>query len=133
MFSVGNLSAGPYQTYLETEVLTADPVRLVQMLYRGALDAIDDARAYLKAGDIAARSRKITKALEILQELNAALDYEAGGELSRSLAALYDYSQRRLLEANLQQKDEPLAEVQHLLAELLDAWNACVPETVEVP
>jgi flagellar protein FliS len=127
---VGIQGASAYQTYLETEILTAEPVRLVQMLYRGALDAIDDARAYLKSGDIAGRSRAISKAMEIVQELSAALTFEAGVELSRNLAELYDYSQRRLLDANIRQADEPLAEVQRLMAELLDAWNACIPELV---
>ena len=124
------LSANPYQNYLEAEVMSADPVRLVQMLYRGALDAIDDARGYLKAGDIAARSAAVTKAVAILQELIASLNFDAGGELSRNLADLYDYAQKRLLEANVRQTDEPLAEVQRLLAPLLEAWDACTPELV---
>jgi flagellar protein FliS len=100
------------------------------MLYRGALDAIEDARSYLGSGDIEARSRKITKAVEILQELSAALDYEAGGELSRNLGALYDYSQRLLLQANSEQKDEPLEEVHRLLSQLLEAWTVCEPAMV---
>lgn len=124
------LSANPYQNYLEAEVMSAEPVRLVQMLYRGALDAIDDARGCLKSGDIAARSAAVTKAVAILQELIASLNFDAGGELSRNLAELYDYAQKRLLEANVHQADEPLAEVQRLLEPLLEAWDACTPELV---
>jgi len=29
-----------YQDHLEDEILTADPVHLIQLLYRGALDSI---------------------------------------------------------------------------------------------
>ncbi|MEI9812216.1 MAG: flagellar protein FliS [Acidobacteriota bacterium] len=38
--------------YLESEVLNADPVKLVSLLYRGALDAIAAARAALHAGKV---------------------------------------------------------------------------------
>ena len=55
-------------------------------------------------------------------ELATSLDHERGGEISQRLALLYDYIQRRLLEANLQQSDAPLAEVLGLLSTLSEAW-----------
>ena len=56
--------------YLETEVFSADPVKLVCMLYRGAIEATVAARRHLKAGEIRERSRQIMRALTILQELS---------------------------------------------------------------
>src|SRR5579862_2096662 len=97
--------------YLESRVLSADPVELITILYEGALGAIDQARRHLAHGDIRARATAITKAVAILGELSGTLNYTAGGELSQNLAKLYDYMQRRLLEANFQQVDEPMAEV----------------------
>jgi len=113
--------------YLESKILTADPLELVRMLYRAAGDATRRARAHLSAGRIAERSREISRALAILSELTGGLDHARGGTLSRSLAELYDYLQRRLLEANLRQKPEPLAEVESLLATLLDGWEQIRP------
>jgi flagellar protein FliS len=108
---------------LEGRVASADPLELVRLLYQGATSAVRDARHYLAEGDIAARSRSITKAGEILIELTVSLDHEAGGDISRRLEQLYDYMQRRLLDANLQQADGPLAEVLGLLATLGEAWD----------
>jgi flagellar protein FliS len=110
--------------YLEAEVLGADPVKLVNLLYRGALEAIGAARRYLAAGDILRRSRQISRAWEILLELLRSLDRERGGELGTRLAALYIYMQQRLIEANVQQTDAPLAEVEKLLGTLAEAWRA---------
>jgi flagellar protein FliS len=56
-------------------------------------------------------------------ELNAALDHSLGGEISSRLAALYDYMLRRLLEANMQKTDAPLAEVSRLLSTLSEGWQ----------
>lgn len=116
-----------HQQYIEDEVLTADPLRLVQLLYRAAVEAVVNARRYLRSGSIKPRSRAINKAIEILAELSSSLDYETGGQLSFQLAQLYDYMQRRLIEANAIQTDAPLAEVEHLLCCLEDAWRHVPP------
>jgi flagellar protein FliS len=113
----------PQDAYLESQVLNADPMELVRMLYRGACAATRNASAHLAAGRIAERSRQISKAHAILSQLSVSLDHARGGTLSRSLLELYDYMQRRLLEANLGQKAEPLAEVERLLATLLAGWD----------
>ena len=118
--------------YLEAEVLSADPVKLAGLLYRGALDAVTSARRHLANGEIRERSRRITQAYEILHELWSVLDHEAGGEISKNLSELYLYMQNRLLEANVKQSDGPLAEVEKLLGVLNDAWKA-VPGRVAVP
>jgi flagellar protein FliS len=114
--------SNPYQAYIEDEILTADPIKLVQMLYRGAMQAIADARAKLAMGDIKGRSAAVTKAVEILAELSSSLDHERGGELSASLAALYDFAQRHLLAGNQEQADRPLAEAGRVLETLGEAW-----------
>ena len=120
-------------TYLEAEVLGADPMKLVHMLYRGAAEAVAAARRHLAAGEIRQRARQITKSWEILFELSRSLDPERGGQISRNLAGLYAYMQNRLLEANLEQTDAPLAEVESLLGTLGEAWaRAKVPAPVAV-
>jgi flagellar protein FliS len=118
-----------YESYLENEVLTADPLKLVQLLYRGALETIGNARRYLASGDIQSRSKAIGKALNILNELIQSLDHDNGGELSLSLLRLYDYVQRLLIDANARQHDAPLAEAERLLSTLFEAWQQCDPGT----
>ncbi len=113
--------------YLETRVLSAEPIELVRMLYQGAIGAVEDARRHLAAGEIAARSRSISKAHKIMVELASALDYQRGAQISQRLAQLYDYMERRLIEANLQQSDAPLAEVRGLMATLAEAWEGIRP------
>jgi flagellar protein FliS len=108
--------------YLESRVLTADPLELVNLLYQGCMQAVREARVHLAEGRILERSREINKACQIVIELATSLDHERGGEISQRLALLYDYMQRRLLEANMQQIDAPLADVLGLLSTLAEAW-----------
>lgn len=127
------MRTNPYQTYVDDEILTADPVQLVHLLYRGAIEAVRCARAKLASGDIKARSAAVTKAIEILAELSSSLDHERGGELSARLAALYDYMQRRLIDANREQADPPLAEVERILQTLEEAWSQVKAPAAESP
>jgi flagellar secretion chaperone FliS len=125
--------ANPYTAYLETKVLTASPLQLVHLAYESAMQAVSEARAHLAERNIHARVRSITRAAQILTELQASLDFEQGAELSTRLAALYDYMQRRLNYANLQQADEPLAEVYKLLETVDEAWKELASSEAVTP
>jgi len=110
--------------YRQNEILTADPLRLVQMLYRAAIDSVAAARGHVKAGEIAERNFAIMRAWSIVNELMQSLNHSAGGNLSRNLAGLYAYIQTRLLEANSQQVEPPLEEAEQLLSTLLEGWSS---------
>ena len=116
------MSMNANDRYLEAKVMSASPVELVRMLYRRALSAVGAARRHLAEGDIRARSREISTAMEIAVELAGSLNREKGGEVALRLAALYDYMGRRLIDANLHQDDRALAEVEGLLATLDEGW-----------
>jgi flagellar secretion chaperone FliS len=118
------MATSAHNTYLEERIHSADPIELVRILYKAAIEALASARRHLAAGGIPQRSAVISRAVEILAELHGSLDHERAPEMSRRLAELYDYMQRRLIEANFQQADQPLAEVLKLLETLAEAWNA---------
>jgi flagellar secretion chaperone FliS len=68
------------------------------------------------------RPRLLHRAVAILDELRASLDFENGGQIAANLADIYDYASRQLMRANLECKVEPLNEVSHLLREIRGAW-----------
>ena len=124
------MSTNPYSAYLESSVLTAAPLQLVHLAYQGTIEAVMRARRHLADGNIPERAQAITKAQLILVELTRSLDLTRGGEVAKQLSSLYDYMLRRLREANFEQKDEPLADVQRLLETLGEAWRElATPET----
>lgn len=117
------MPSNPYAAHIEASVLTAEPVELVRTLYRGALDAVGEARACMAAGDAAGRSAAVSKAVNILRELAFSLNPASEPGMARNLLELYDYMQRRLLAAHLERSEAPLAEVARLLATLAEAWD----------
>ncbi len=115
------------RTYRANSILTASPGQLVLMLFDAALNSLAIAR---KACDATATdprqfevaNTQIVKAQKIIAELQGTLNLEAGGEFARTMHSLYDYYDRRLLEANLRKQSAPIAEVERLLGEVRNAW-----------
>lgn len=120
------LAHGYARTYRANAVLTASPGQLVLMLYDGALTALHVARNAFETEQNPRRieiiNQQLIKAQNILLELQSGLNLEAGGEFAQTLHRLYDYHSRRLLEANVQKRVEPVIEVEGLVRELRDAW-----------
>jgi flagellar secretion chaperone FliS len=117
------MSIHAYKNQQEWEILSASPLDLVCALYRGAIQSVGAARTALASKDIKTRSAAVTKACAILQELTMSLDMNAGGQIARSLSELYIYMHQRLCDANIEQSDAPLAEVEKLLETLCEAWE----------
>jgi len=109
--------------YLESRVLSAGPVGLIEILYERALESVTSARHFLTTGDIGSRGREITRAQAILAELANCLDSRSGGEISHNLARLYEYSQQKLSRAHRFGTDEDLNEVQGILTNMLTSWR----------
>ena len=110
---------------LESSLTAADPLKLILMLYQGALLAIATAKNQMLHGETAAKGASISKAIMIIGEgLRASLNIEAGGEIGQNLASLYDYMNNRLFQANLTNDPAMLDEVSRLLTELQGAWEA---------
>ena len=117
---------GYARAYQTQSVLTASPGQLVLMLYDGALKFMNLAMEGFKLPDSNPRrfeiiNTNLLKAQNILVELQSNLNMEAG-EVSTTLERLYEYYTRRLFEANIQKRKEPIEEVERLLRELRDAW-----------
>lgn len=107
----------------ETGVASADPHRLIMMLFEGAITSIAVSMREMKLGNVAAKGEAISRAISIIEALNASLNMEAGGEISSNLKALYEYMSGRLIDANLRNKPETLEEVGRLLSEVKGAWK----------
>lgn len=116
------------QVGVQTSVESADPHKLILMLFEGAMAAIGIAKVHMAANNVAEKGAAISKAIDIVTNgLEASLDQEAGGDLAERLQALYQYISHRLLWANLKNDQVALDEANTLLAELHSAWVQIAP------
>ena len=117
------------QVATQAGVAVADPHRLIQMLMEGALEKIATAKGLMARGDLAKKGKQITWAISIIDGLRVSLDKKAGGDIAANLDDLYDYMERRLFQANLENDASILDEVTGLLRDIKSAWDA-IPDDV---
>ncbi|WP_165854913.1 flagellar export chaperone FliS [Marinobacter sp. JSM 1782161] len=114
----------------QTSITDADPHKLIQLLYNGALERINMAKARMQANDIAGKGQLISKAIEIIGGLRGFLNFEQGGELAERLESLYEYMERTLFEANRHNDAAKLDEVSSLLRQIKDGWDGIREEVM---
>jgi flagellar protein FliS len=113
--------SNPYQKYQENAILTASPAELTLMLYNGCLKFIALAKLAIEKKDIEAKHINLTKAQNIITELMVTLNMDY--EIAKDMHRLYDYIQRRMIEANIKNDAAILKEVEGLVRNFRDPWK----------
>lgn len=111
-------------TYQEVAITTQSRGRLVVLLYDGAIKFLKLAVNELNDGQMGEKGLYINKAMDIISELNAVLDMEAGGDVAVNLRKLYMFMNRHLSTANIKKDPAMINEVIKLLEELNQGWKA---------
>jgi flagellar protein FliS len=116
----------PWKSYHQTATLTAPPGQIILMLYDGALRFLARALNGFACEDPAELNmtvnNNLARALDIIRELDQALDVDQGGELAVTLRRLYNYFQQRIQASNLKKQRKGIEEVIEHLSGLREAW-----------
>lgn len=110
------------KNYLQTQVSTTTQGDLVIMLYDAALKFLHQAKERIAEKNYAQKGILISKALDILSELQGSLNVHKGGELAERLQKLYFFCSSRLLTANLKMDVTKIDEVVGILTGLREAF-----------
>lgn len=113
----------PYAQYRQVQVSTANQLKLIIMLYDGAIGFIRQAQEARQNGREEEAYRLTNRAQDIVFELWTTLNLEAG-EVAGNLYRLYEYINGRLVTANIRKEAGPLVEAAELLSGLREAWRA---------
>lgn len=114
----------PYQTYQQNSVTTATPGELTLLLYNGCLKFLMFAKKAIQDKNIEKRNENLIKAQNIINELMITLNPDV--QLSENLLQIYDYLNRRLMEANTKNDFKIIEEVEDFVVELRDTWKQAI-------
>ncbi len=120
------LGRNPEATYRQIDIAgrtgEADPHQLVALLYDELGRALRATAAAIDSGNRAVKSDKTTRAISILFALEAGLDFERGGDLSKTLAGLYRGARAKVIDASLGDDPQPFIDVATNMAQIAQAW-----------
>lgn len=112
---------------VQTSIMDADPHRLIQLLFDGAMQNMSAARGFMERSDVENKNARLNKAIEIIGGLRNFLDKEKGGEVASNLEKLYEYIEYRLFQANMKNSIEYVDECIGLLKQVKTAWDEIRP------
>lgn len=116
--------------YTRQAVLTASPVKLVVLMYEGALRFMEQARVHMRRNAVAACGQSINKAYGVVSELRLSLDAEAAGPAGRPIAQglerLYNYVLDELVNANVERSEARLDHAVAVMRTLKEGWDGVV-------
>ena len=120
--------------YRQTQIGTTGQGEIVVMLYDGALRFLAQAREKMENRDYTAKGIFISRALEVIHELDGSLNLDGGGNLAQNLHNLYFLCSTRLLQVNLKLDFALLDSVVDTLSGLRNAFAQIlsVPEAQAV-
>ena len=110
--------------YAQAAIENAPPLKLVCLLYQGAIRFLDTAAACPPAGAGSKFHEWLTRAEDIVVELRLSLDDQSAPELAGNLSDLYLFAEHEIQRARREQSVQPLAGARDVLAKLLEAWTA---------
>lgn len=110
-----------FQQYNNSKVLTASPAELVLMLYEGAIKFCNIAIVGIEQKDMQKAHTNIMKAERIINHLRVTLDMKY--PVAQDFDRIYEYLDRRLVEANLKKDIAILEEILMHLRSVRDTWK----------
>jgi flagellar protein FliS len=121
------LAYDAYQNYhavnLGAQTAQASPVQLVLILMDGLIDELARARAHIEAHRYESKAQSLDRALEILNGLTSALDFDSGSEVVLNLGQLYEFCADRLYQAGVTLDPVKVDEVVSILCTLREGWH----------
>lgn len=111
------------QKYLEQQILSASPAKLVAMLYERAITLLHQTIKAIEAGNIEARWQANGKATDVICHLWDTLDRERGGDVAENLNRLYGFMVMRLTMVDVENSAQAARDVIRLLEPLQRSWR----------
>jgi flagellar secretion chaperone FliS len=113
-------------TYEAVGTLTADPARLVLMLFDGAARFLRYARAALDRNDLKEFAQAMSRAHAIIAELAGSLKEDQGGDVTKNLASVYRFALLHLTEGQLAKSSAHIDRVLGLLQTLREGFQGAI-------
>jgi flagellar protein FliS len=109
------------QKYQNNQVTTAIPGELTLMLFNGAIKFIKQTKLAVQEKQLDKAHQFNIRVQEIISELLITLDRSF--PISEQLLIMYDYMNRRMIEANINKDVAILDEVEGLFVQFRDTWK----------
>jgi flagellar protein FliS len=126
------MSTAQQNPYLRDAVLTASPEQLQLMLYDGAIRFCHQAKDALSRKDYETSFERLTRAQNIILEMQSGLRPEVNRELCQRMSAIYNFLYRKLIDANVKRSAGEIDDALRVLEVERETWQILVNKVNQV-
>ena len=122
--------AAAADVYRQNAVENAPPIKIVRLLYEGALRFVAKAMTCDPNDPGSEFIEYASRAEAIVSELRLSLDHSLGDGVTENLEQLYLFCEGEFARALVERSVEPLDSVKRVLTTLLDGWKQVETDTL---
>ncbi len=130
--STETMASSADNPYLRDAVMTATPEQLQLMLYDGAIRYALQGRDAILAKDFGISYEKLTRAQNIISEMQAGLNHEVNPELCERVGSIYSFLYRKLVDANVNRDVGAIDDAVKVLRMERETWQIVVDKVAKV-
>ncbi|MBI5373960.1 MAG: flagellar export chaperone FliS [Candidatus Schekmanbacteria bacterium] len=112
--------------YKSTQISTASSVKIIVLLYDGAINFLEQGKIKIKERDFKLKGVYLSKASRIVAELNSALDEKVDKKLVENLQSLYEFVNYQILQANLKNEIVFIDNAINILKTIKESWDKVI-------
>ncbi|ODS15701.1 flagellar export chaperone FliS [Pseudoalteromonas tetraodonis] len=131
---MAHVSLKKYSQVRASSIAEMAPYEQINLIFSNIIGRLAATKGFIERKEIAKKGENISACILLLGALQDSLNLEVEQDpsISNNLLALYDYCQRRLVQANINNDIEALTEVSGIVKEIKEGWEG-IPADQRMP
>ncbi|TMO92884.1 flagellar export chaperone FliS [Pseudoalteromonas sp. S3260] len=131
---MAHISVKKYGQVRASSIAEMTPYEQINLIFSNIIGRLAATKGFIERKEIAKKGENISACILLFGALQDSLNLEVEQDpsISNNLLALYDYCQRRLVQANINNDVEALTEVSGIVKEIKEGWEG-IPADQRMP
>lgn len=131
---MAHVSIKKYSQVSVSNISEMTPYEQINLIFRNIIGRLAATKGFIERKEIEKKGENISACILLFGALQDALNLnvEQDPSISDNLLALYDYCQRKLAEANVNNDIEAITEVSSIVKEIKEGWDS-IPVNERTP
>ncbi|BDF95024.1 MULTISPECIES: flagellar export chaperone FliS [Pseudoalteromonas] len=123
---MAHISVKKYSQVSVSNINEMTPYEQINLIFSNILGRLAATKGFIERKEIEKKGENISSCILLFGALQDALNFEVEQDpsISNNLLSLYDYCQRKLVEANVNNDIDAINEVINIVKEVKEGWDA---------
>lgn len=122
---MAHISVKKYSQVSVSNINEMTPYEQINLIFSNILGRLAATKGFIERKEIEKKGENLSTCILLFGALQDALNFEVEQDpsISNNLLALYDYCQRKLVEANVKNDIDAITEVSNIVKEIKEGWD----------